>query len=535
MLKQKSRTKRRTSADVPVMSAGEAAALIRDGDVVAFCGAGGGITEASAVIDALAERHRTSGEPRDLTFFHSTGLGDRGEKGMSPLARKGLVRRAVGGHWGQSPRLAEMCDRDEIESYNLPMGIMSQMMRAAAAGQPGILSPIGLGTFLDPREQGGRLNAATTGEIIELTEVDGEEYLFYKTIYPDVAIIRATTADTEGYLTMEDEITFVDNLATAMAAHNNGGVVIAQVQKVVRAGSLHPKQVRVPGYLVDALVVVPDQPQLYGAPVNRFLSGDYTADFSREGVTMPLGERKVIARRALLEVAPGDIGNVGVGVCDGIGVVAREEGVCERFTLTVETGPVGGVSAQGIFFGASVNMKAMLEMPSQFDFYDGGGLDISFLSFAEVDRHGNVNVHKFGGKTMGTGGFTNICQNAKKAVFCGTLTAGGLRTEVADGALRLAREGRFIKFVERVPEITFSGERAARKGQEVVFITERAVFRLTERGLTLCEIAPGIDLEWDVFARMGFRPVVADTLREMDARLFREEPMGVADQELARE
>lgn len=533
MLQKKERIKRRTTAAVPVMSASDAVHLIQDGEVVAFCGAGGGITEASAVIEALAERHRQTGTPRDLTFFHSTGLGDRGEKGMSPLARKGLVKRAVGGHWGQSPRLAEMCDRGEIESYNLPMGVMSQLMRAAAAGQPGILSPIGLGSFLDPRQQGGKLNAVTTEELVELTQVDGVEYLFYKSIFPDVAVIRATTADTEGYLTMEDEITFVDNLATAMATHNNGGIVIAQVDKVVRAGSLHPKEVRVPGYLVDALVVVPDQLQLYGAPVNRFLSGDYVADFSQGSETMPLSERKIIARRALLEVSPGDIGNVGVGICDGIGVIAREENVCDAFTLTVETGPVGGVSAQGIFFGASMNMKAMLEMPAQFDFYDGGGLDISFLSFAEVDRHGNVNVHKFGGKTMGTGGFTNICQNAKKAVFCGTLTAGGLKTTVADGTVHIAQEGRFVKFVDAVPEITFSGVEAAKKGQEVVFLTERAVFCLTPQGVVLCEVAPGIDPESDVIAHMGFRPLLAPDLHEMDRRLFLPGPMGLGQNGLA--
>ena len=529
-LVKKERKKRRTAFRVPVMTPREAVEMIRDGDTVAFCGAGGGITEATEVIEALAERYRTTGFPKDLTLFHSTGLGDRKERGMSPLAQKGLVKAAIGGHWGQSPRLADMADKNEIEAYNFPMGVMSQMMRAAAAGQPAVITHVGLGTFLDPRQQGGKLNEVTKEDLIELYEQDGKEYLKYRTIFPDVAIIRGTTADTEGYLSMEDEVVNVDNLATAMAVHNNGGTVICQVQKVVKAGSLHPKRVHIPGYLVDALVVVPEQKQLYGAPVNRFISGDYIQDFEEESGRMPLNERKVIARRALMEVEPGDIGNVGVGICDGIGVVAKEEGVNEQFTLTVETGAVGGVTAQGIFFGATVNMRALVDMPYQFDFYDGGGLDISFLSFAELDRFGNVNVHKFNGKAMGTGGFVNICQNSRKAVFCGTLRSGGLRTKVEDGKISIEQEGRYRKMVEQVPEITYNGREAAERGQEAVYITERAVFRLSPEGLVLTEVAPGLDLERDIFSQMDFRPLVSPDLKEMDARLFRNENMGIREE-----
>ena len=524
---QKARRKRRRTNTVPIMSAREAISLICDEDIVAFCGAGGGITEASEVINALADTYREQQTPRNLTFYHSTGLGDRADRGMSPLAQDGLVKCAIGGHWGQSPRLCEMAERNEIEAYNLPMGIMSQLMRAGAAGQPGVLSHVGLGTFLDPRQQGGKLNDVTRENLIELVEMAGHETLFYKTVFPDVAIIRGTTADTEGYITMEDEITFVDNLATAMCTHNNGGIVIAQVARVVKTGSLHPKNVRIPGYLIDALVVEPGQPQLYNAPVNRFMSGDYVEDFSQKTEAMPLSERKVIARRALLEVAPGDIGNVGVGICDGIGVIAREEGVSDRFTLTVETGPVGGVTAQGIYFGASVNMKAVIDMPAQFDFYDGGGLDISFLSFAEVDQMGNVNVHKFNGKIMGTGGFVNICQNSGKAVFCGTLCAGGLQVAIKDGGLRIEKEGRFVKFVERVPEITFNGPEAVKRGQQAVYITERAVFTLTAGGIMLTEIANGLDVEKDVVAHMGFRPLISPNLKTMDFRLFQEGAMHI--------
>lgn len=524
-LKKKARGPARKNRRVPVMTAAEAIKLVKDRDVVAMCGCGGGINEASELITALADRYRETRSPRDLTFYHSTGLGDRADRGMSPLAQPGLVKRDIGGHWGQSPRLCEMAERNEIEAYNFPMGAMAQLMRAAAAGAPGILTHVGLGTFLDPRQQGGRLNEATREELIQLQVIDGKEWLFYPCIYPDVALIRGTSADTEGYITMEDEVLYTDSFATAMAAHNNGGIVIAQVERVVKAGTLPSKEVKIPGYLVDVIVEVPGQPQLYGVPTSGFVSGRYTQDFSDDCTTIPLNERKVIARRALMEVAPGYIGNVGVGICDGIGVVAKEEGVSEEFTLTVETGIVGGVSAQGIYFGASVNARAVVDMPAQFDFYDGGGLDISFLSFAEFDQDGNVNVHKFNNKIMGTGGFVDICQNSKKAIFAGTLKAGGLRERVEDGAIHIDQEGRFIKAVEKVPEITFNGREAVARGQEVIFITERAVFRLTEEGVVLTEIAPGVDLERDIVGQMAFRPIISPELKEMDGRLFREEVM----------
>lgn len=526
-LKKKTRGQARQIRRVPVMTAAEAVKLVKDADVVAMCGCGGGINEATELICALAERYRQTQTPRDLTFYHSTGLGDRGDKGMSPLAQKGLVKRDIGGHWGQSPRLCEMAERNEIEAYNFPMGAMAQLMRAAAAGAPGILTHVGLGTFLDPRQQGGRLNDVTKEELIKLQVIDGEEWLFYPCIYPDVAFIRGTSADTEGYITMEDEVLYTDSFATAMATHNNGGIVIAQVERVVKAGTLPSKEVKIPGYLVDAIVEVPGQPQLYGVPTSGFVSGRYIQDFSEDRTVIPLNERKVIARRALMEVEPGYIGNVGVGICDGIGVVAKEEGVSDEFTLTVETGIIGGVSAQGIYFGASVNARAVVDMPAQFDFYDGGGLDISFLSFAEFDRDGNINVHKFNGKIMGTGGFVDICQNSKKAIFAGTLKAGGLKESVEGGTIRIRQEGKFIKAVEKVPEITFNGRNAVARGQEVVIITERAVFRLAEQGVVLTEIAPGMDLEQDIIGQMAFRPIISENLKEMDHRLFQEETMGL--------
>lgn len=516
----------RNGTRVSLLSAQEAVSYIADGATVAFLGAGGGISEPTELIQALAERYRETGAPRNLTYYHATGLGDRADRGMSPLAQKAMVKRVIGGHWAQSPRLAEMAEREEIEAYNFPQGMISQLLRAAAAHQPGLLSHVGLGTFIDPRQQGGKLNKSTKEELVRLMEIDGKEYLYYPTIPIDVAIIRGTTADADGYISMEDEVTVLDAFAMAQAAHNNGGLVIAQVQRVVEVRSLHPKQVRIPGFYVDIVVEAPGQPQMYGAVTDRFISGDYRKE---QGAVVPvaLNERKVIARRALMEVCPGSVGNVGVGIADGIGLVAREEGVDEQFTLTVETGPIGGVTAQGIFFGASINMRAMVDMPSQFDFYDGGGLDVCFLSFAELDQRGNINIHKFNGKIVGTGGFVNICQNTKKAVFCGTLTAGGLKTLVEDGGVKILQEGRFCKLVERVPEITFSAEQALQRGQEVLYITERAVFRLTKDGLELFEVAPGLDIEKDVIAHMGFRPRIAADLREMDPRIFRLQAMGI--------
>ena len=404
--------------------------------------------------------------------------------------------------------------------------LLTQMLRASAAHQPGILSEIGLGTFVDPRNQGGKLNDITKEDLISLVNLEGKEYLYYKTVAPNVAFIRATTCDSEGYATFEDEVMYLDALVIAEAVHNNGGIVMMQVQKMVKKATLHPKAVRIPGYLVDIVVVDPAQTQLYGgAPVNRFISGDFTLDDS-ERVKIPLNQRKVVARRALYEMKKGAIGNVGVGIADGIGLVAREEGCDEDFVLTVETGPIGGITTQGVAFGANVNTRAILDMTAQFDFYHGGGLDVCYLSFAEVDQHGNVNVHKFNGKIMGTGGFIDISATSRKIVFCGTLTAGGLKTEVGEGSLRITQEGRVTKFVESLPEITFSGKVALERGLDVRYITERAVFTLKEDGLHLIEVAPGVDIERDVCSKMAFRPIIDENLKTMDPCLFTDAVMG---------
>ena len=519
---------KRNGNRVPILSAQEAVSYIQDNDVVAMTGAGGGIVDPYALIHALASRYKETKSPKNLTLWHSTGLGDRDQKGMSPLAQDGLVKRVIGGHWGQSPMLAQMASENKIEAYNFPQGIMAQLARTSAAGQPGLLSKVGLGTFIDPRNDGGKLNDVTKEDLIRLMKVDNEEYLYYPAIDMDVCLIRATTADTQGYASMEDEITYIDVLQLAQAVHNHGGTVLLQVKRVVKAGTLHPKSVKIPGFLVDAIVVEPNQEQLYNGS-DRFFAGDYIADDSDVKI-LPLDQRKVVARRALMEVKPGNVGNVGVGIADGIGTVAREEGVSDLFTLTVETGPIGGATAQGIFFGATINARAIMDMPTQFDFYDGGGLDVAFLSFAQLDENGDVNVHKFNGKIMGTGGFVNIVSGSKKVVLCGTLRAGKLKTIVRDGKIEIEQEGKFEKMIPKVDSITFSAKQASLQGQEVIYITERAVFKLMDGKVVLTEIAPGMNLEKDVINQMGFRPVISKNLKVMDERIFKEEKMNIYDE-----
>lgn len=517
---------KRINGRVPVLCAQDAVNYIPDEATLCVLGAGGGILEATSLITALADRYKTTQSPRDLSLISPTGLGDRAERGISPLAQEGLVKWALCGHWGQSPRISDLAEQNKIAAYNYPQGVLTQAIRASAAHQPGILSNIGIGTFVDPRQQGGKLNEVTKDELIKLVEIDNQEYLFYKAIAPNVAFIRATTCDSEGYASFEDEVMYLDALVIAQAVHNNGGIVMMQVQKMVKKATLHPKSVRIPGYLVDIVVVDSTQTQLYGgAPVNRFISGDFVLDDSTK-MAIPLNQRKLVARRALFEMRKGAVGNVGVGIADGIGLVAREEGCADDFVLTVETGPIGGITTQGVAFGANVNTRAILDMTSQFDFYHGGGLDVCYLSFAEIDRYGNVGVHKFNGKIMGTGGFIDISATSKKIIFCGTLTAGSLKTDVGDGKLTIVQEGKVKKFIQDIPEITFSGKIALERGLDVRYITERAVFTLKADGLHLVEIAPGVDLEKDILAQMDFTPVISPDLKLMDTRLFFDDVMG---------
>ncbi len=509
-----------------IIDAKAAAALVHDGDAITTSGFVG-IGVPDALLAAIEDRFLETGAPSGLTLLFAAGQGDGKTRGLNRLGDAGLLKRVVGGHWGLIPRVAALAIQNEIEAYNLPQGVISQLYRDIAAKKPAHLSRVGLETFVDPRLDGGKLNARTTDDLVTLTEIDGETYLQYRTFPLDVGLLRGTTADERGNVTMEREALVLDNLAQAMAVKNSGGVVIVQVERIAKAGSLDPRAVVLPAALVDAVVLAP--PELH----EQTYATQYSPAFAQrirapEGALPPmkLGPRKVIARRAAFELPVNGVVNLGIGMPEGVADVAGEEGLLDHVTLTAEPGVIGGQPASGLDFGAAVNTDAIIPQNAQFDFYDGGGLDLSCLGLAEADAVGNVNVSKFGPRLAGAGGFINISQNARRLVFTGTFSAGGFKAEIADGALNIVSEGAACKFVDGVGHVTFSGARAARLGQPVLYVTERCVFELREGGLALTEIAPGVDLERDVLSLMAFRPIV-DEVALMDPRIFRPEPMGL--------
>ncbi len=513
-----------------VVTAAEAVAHINDGATVATGGfVGNGFAEEIAI--ALEDRFLSTREPTSLTLMYAAGQGDGKDRGLNHLGHEGLVERVIGGHWGLVPKLQKLAVENKIIAYNLPQGIISTMFRDIAAKKPRTISSVGLGTFVDPRNGGGKINSITTEDIVERIDFDGEEYLAYKTRQVDVAILRGTTADGDGNVTMEKEALTLEVLAIAMATRNSGGIVIVQVERLAERGSLHCRNVKIPGILVDYVVVSKPENhwQTFGEQYNPSYSGEIKVPMESLP-PMEMSTRKIIARRAAFELRRDDIVNLGIGMPEGVASVVNEENMLDQIVLTAEPGVIGGIPAGGLSFGAAANTEVLIDQPYQFDFYDGGGLDIAYLGMAQVDHQGNVNVSKFGSRLAGAGGFINISQNAKTVVYLGTFTAGGLEVVIEDGMLRIVSEGKAQKFVGgTVEHITFSGEYSRKKGQKILYITERCVFELQQSGLALTEIAPGVDLERDILARMDFEPLMEEEPLLMDPRIFQPQPMGLAN------
>jgi len=488
------------------VSAQEAIAQIPYGVTVAIGGVvGAGHPE---LLTATLEQHfLATASPRDLTLIYAAGQGDAKERGLNHLAHLGLVKRVVGGHWNLAPKLGRLALDNQIEAYNLPQGVLSVLFREIAAGRPGVFTKVGMNTFIDPLQTGGRLNERTLEPLVERVTLGGEEWLWYHAMPVHVGLIRGTRADCKGNISLECEGLIGEVLPIAQAAKNNGGIVIVQVEEIVDCLT-DPKSVRVPGILVDYIVV---SDKAHHAQTFAESFNPSYVQCQSEGVALaplPFSERKIIGRRALREIAHGDIVNLGIGLPETVASVASETNRLADFTLTVESGPIGGVPASGLSFGCSVCPEAIIDQPSQFDFYDGGGLDISVLGAVEVDVEGNVNVSSFGGRFAGVGGFLNISQNARRLVFCCTFRAAGLEVASHENGLKILQEGKHCKFVQRVAQVCFHGPSAIARGQAVLYVTERAVFRLTPDGLELIEVAPGISIQEQILDLMEFKPKI---------------------------
>lgn len=513
---------------VPVISADEAAAYVQDNMTIVPGGfVGSNLPE--TLSRALETRFLETSSPRNLTLFYVAGQGNRAGAAADHYAHEGLVKRVIGGHWNMAPKLGQLAMDNKIEAYNLPQGTLSQLVRDIAGGRIGTITHVGLNTFVDPRIEGGKLNKITTEDVLEVINIRGEEKLLYKSLPLNVAFLRGTYADENGNVTMEEEGVTLECTSIAQAVKNSGGKVFVQVKGVVAAGSLDPKLVKIPGIYVDGIVLSEqenDQVMSIGCKQDGSVCGAFRKPMSSIEYP-PLSPKKVIGRRAAMELTPGSVVNLGIGIPEYISMAASEEGIGDWISLTVEAGPIGGVPQGGTMFGVSVNPEAILDQPYQFDFYDGGGIDLAFLGLAEADKNGNINVSKFSGRVAGCGGFINITQNAKRVFFCGTFTADGLKVNIGGGELKVVQEGSSSKFVDTVEQITFSGEYANRVGQPVMYITERAVFELRKDGVYLTEIAPGIDMQTQIIDLMGFTPKISDKLKTMDARIFRDELMGL--------
>lgn len=511
----------KTAAAPKVITATEAAKLIRDGDTVAAVtfGLAGWAEEVGL---AVRDRYLETAHPKGITLIHAAGIGDwkaRGGGVWAEAGMEGMVKKVLTSHIGSEPQMAKAVQEEKMECYFWPLGVLCQWYTEVARRSPGLLSKTGLGTFIDPRLEGGKVNSISKDDLIKVVELEGEEWLFYKVMPINVTLIRGTTADEKGNITFEKEAIALEVLPAAQAAKACGGIVIAQVENLAKAGTLHPQRVKVPGVCVDYIVIA-EKPQMQtmGTQFKPALAGDIKVP-ETSIPPMPFDERKIIARRAAMELIPGPV-NVGIGIPQGIANIVAEEGCSDLLTLISESGNIGGLPGVALEFGAHYNGEAMVQQDHHFVWFDGGGLTMAFTGLGQTDKEGNINAGKFGTKPMGPGGFINTTQHAKKVAFCGTFTAGDLEVETKDGTLRIVKEGKTKKFLNHVEQIAFSGKYAWSVGQRAVYITERCVFELTADGLMLTEIAPGIDLEKDILAHMEFKPAISPDLKLMPRGIF---------------
>lgn len=494
------------------MEVAQAVEQIFDGATIALASNGGGVLEPDAVLAKLEQRFLETGHPRDLTVVHALGIGDGKGSGLGRLAHPGMVKRVIGGHWSWAPEMQRLAKDDAIEAYSFPAGVISTLLREIGAGRPGLVTHVGLRTFVDPRIDGGKINARATEDLVELIELEGREYLRYKPFSVDFAIVRGSSADGSGNVTLRHEPADLDVYAAALAAHNSGGRVIVQVKERAPDGYVPARLVRIPGILVDTLVEMPGQVQCVVADCDPALSGEALSPIGEGFYEIPSGIRHIVASRAAQELHEGQSANFGFGIPGGIPALLAQQGRLGTFWGSVEQGIHNGAMLDGPMFGTARNADAILSSVDQFDFYSGGGVDVTFLGMGEMDGDGNINVSKLGASVVGPGGFIDITQGARKIVFCGTFEAKGLQVEQVGARVNIVSPGSVPKLVGRVQHITFSGEQARIAGQEVLYVTERAVFRLEPNGVRLIEVAPGIDVEQDVLARMAFRPLVDDAL-----------------------
>lgn len=508
-----------------VIEASSVASLIKDNVTVAIGGAGAGHAVPDKILKALGESYVEKGHPKNLTTIHPCGIGDNDSRGLNHLAHEGLIQTDIGGFWGNAPKLVTLAKGNVLKGYNLPQGVLSHLMRATAGGNPGVLTKVGLNTFVDPRLEGGKINEITTEDLVEVINISDEEYLFYRSIPIDVAIIRGTSVDKEGNLTMEEEVGFFAMLSIAQAAKVNGGIVIAQV-KNIKNGNCDPGQVKVPGIFIDYVVQDPDQQMTFISGFDQSLV-KRDVPFSPDKLELK-GIKRLVCRRAAMELYSGAFVNLGYGMSDGVPIVAQQEGIADQIIFMIEQGAIAGIPTTGLNFGAMYNPSAILDDGYQFDFFHGGGLDVAFLGFAEIDQHGNINSSRFGKVITGCGGSIDISQNAKKIVYCGSFAAKS-EENITNSGINIIYPGKFIKFVQQVQQISFSGKYAVEKGQEVIYITERAIFKLTKQGIMLTEIAPGINLQEDILDMMDFTPVISPDLKKIDALVYSDKKIGLKE------